>query len=349
MRDPLQSLFVLGSSHHEAPLEIRESITLSADAAEKFRDRLLVGGGLRECLVVNTCNRLEIYGLAEDGITEDQIRARVCAQAGIDPALFERHSFWHTNLAVLQHALEVSAGIDSQMVGETEIAGQMKDAYAAARDAGSTGPILNRVFQKCFQAAKSARSQTAIGRGQISIGNIAADLAGRIFGRLGDSRTLLVGSGEVAERTAKALMERGAGDITVSSRRFERAKQLAHDFGGAVVEFANCTAHLGLFDIVISSTAARHSVIGADCVREAMRRRPERPLFLLDLAVPRDIAPEAASADNVYLYNLDDLAGIANENLAQRKAEIEHARAILKAHAWRLWLQLRRRTLLPTS
>ena len=347
MRDKLQSLFVLGSSHHEAPLDVRDHIALSAKEARELRDTLLADGEFRECLVVNTCNRLEIYGLAGDGISEEQVRSRICARANLDRGLFDRHSFWHTNLAVLQHALEVSAGIDSQMVGETEIAGQIKDAYASARDAGCTGPILNRVFQKCFQAAKSVRTQTAIGRGQVSIGNIAADLAGRIFGRLADSRALLLGSGEVAEKTAKALMALGAGDITISSRRFERAKQLAHAFGGAVVEFDNCTAHLGRFDIIISSTAAQHPILEAPRIRSAMRQRPDRPLFLLDLAVPRDIDPAAAAMDNVYLYNLDDLAEIANENLAQRKAEIERARAILKAHAWRLWLQLRRHTLAP--
>jgi len=347
MRDVLQSLFVLGSSHHEAPLEVRERFALSGAQTLELQAQLSEDPGIRECLVLSTCNRLEIYGIAsdKDGF-EEHLRDKLCATKGIERELFDRHSFWHTNLNVLQHAFEVSAGLDSQMVGETEILGQMKAAYVQAKEANATGTVLNRLFEKSFQAAKSARTQTGITRGQISIGNVAVDLASRIFGKLDKSRVLLLGSGEVGEKTAQALKSRGVADIAVSSRTYDNAHRLAHEFKGAAIDFEDFVSQLHHFDIVIGSTSAPGSLLSKEVVHAAMRTRPEQPLFLIDLAMPRDIDPTVEALENIYLYNLDDLSKIANENLAARRAEIERARDILKAHAWNLWLQLRRRELM---
>ena len=346
MSEVLQSLFVLGSTHHEAPLKVRERMALSADKASSLQQQLHALEQIRECLVVNTCNRVEIYGLATDPQVEDTIRDQLCACNGVSRELLDAHSSWHTNLDVLQHAFEVSSGLDSQMVGETDILGQMKDAYAEARKAKCTGSVLNRLFEKSFQAAKSARTQTAITRGQVSIGNVAVDLANRIFGHLRDSRVLLLGSGDVAEKTAQSLNSRGVADITVTSRTFENAHTLAHSLGGAAIEFDDFAAQLKRFDIVISSTAAPAAILDRSMIAAALKQRPERPFFLIDVALPRDIDPTVDKLENVYLYNLDDLSTIANENLELRKAEIERARTILKGYAWTLWLQLRRRTLL---
>lgn len=347
MSDALQHLFVVGSSHREAPLELRERFSLDAASAADLRRQLHEHPSIRECVVLNTCNRVEIYGLASTPDAQESVRELFCKTCGVERELFDSHSFGWNNLEVLHHALEVSTGLDSQMVGETEILQQMKSAYAAAREAGTTGVVLNRLFEKSFQAAKSARSQTGITRGQISVGTVAVDLAARIFGKLDKSRVLLLGSGEVAEKTAQALQSRGVSDICVSSRTMANAQALAHLFGGAAIDFADFPRQLHNFDIVIGSTSADHAVVDRAMVREVLRQRPERPLFLIDLALPRDIDPAVNELENVYLYNLDDLSSIANENLAQRKAEIEHARRILKDHAWRLWLQLRRRTLMP--
>jgi glutamyl-tRNA reductase len=349
MSEALQSLFVLGSTHREAPLELRERIALSAETAAALQDELHALDTICECLVVNTCNRLEIYGLSTDPEIEDTIRALLCARNGVSRELFNAHSFWYTNLDVLQHALEVSTGLDSQMVGETEILGQMKSAYANARAAKCTGIVLNRLFEKSFQAAKSARTQTGINRGQVSIGNVAVDLARRIFGHLKDSSVLLLGSGEVAELTAQALKSRGVTDISVASRTFENAHTLAHSLGGAAIEFEDFAAQLQRFDIIISSTGAPHNVLDKAMIAGALKHRPERPFFLIDLALPRDIEPTVDKLENVYLYNLDDLSIISNENLELRKAEIERARMILKGYAWTLWLQLRRRALIPAK
>ncbi|MGB1127931.1 MAG: glutamyl-tRNA reductase [Opitutales bacterium] len=344
MADVLQSLFVLGSSHHQAPLEVRERFALNAEQTLNLQAALGEDPDIRECLVLSTCNRLEIYGItSEESGSEEHVRAKICRRQGIDRELFDRHAYWRTNLDVLQHALEVSAGLDSQMVGETEILGQMKDAYAAAKEAGATGKVLNRVFEKSFQAAKSARTQTGISRGQISIGNVAVDLASRIFGKLNKSRVLLLGSGEVGEKTAQALKSRGISEIAVSSRTFENAHRLAHALNGSAIDFEDFAGQLHRFDIIIGSTAAPGALLSKAVVAEALRMRPDQPLFLIDLALPRDVDPGVEDLDNVYLYNLDDLATIANENLEARTAEIERARKILQAHAWNLWLQIRRR------
>lgn len=345
MSEVLQSLFVLGSSHHQAPLEVRENFALTQEETDALQKQLYSNEHIRECAIVNTCNRLEIYGLATKPDIETTIRNHLCDSHGIKRELFDAHSFWHTNLEALQHALEVSTGLDSQMVGETDILGQMKSAYASARDLGCTGTVLNRLFEKSFQAAKAARSQTAITRGQVSIGNVAVDLASRIFGKLSSSRVLLLGSGDVAEKTAQALKSRGVADITVSSRTYENAHALAHQLGGAAIEFSDYEQQLARFDIIICSTAAPSTILNAANLKPALKRRPESPCFLIDLAMPRNISTDVETLDSVYLYNLDDLSAIANENLEQRHAEIENARAILKRHAWTLWLQLRRREL----
>jgi glutamyl-tRNA reductase len=347
MNDALQSLFVLGSTHHQAPLEVRERMALTADDAARLQQELHAHTDIRECLVVNTCNRVEVYGLGTNGSNiENTIRDYLCARNGVSRELLDAHSCWHTNLDVLQHAFEVSCGLDSQMVGETDILGQMKEAYANARAAKCTGSVLNRLFEKSFQAAKSARTQTGITRGQVSIGNVAVDLANRIFGHLRDSRVLLMGSGDVAEKTAQSLKSRGVADITVASRTFENAHLLAHRLGGAAIELSDFGAQLKRFDIVISSTSAPGLILERDMIAAALKQRPDRPFFLIDVALPRDIAPTADTLENVYLYNLDDLSTIANENLELRKAEIERARTILKGYAWNLWLQLRRRTMM---
>jgi len=347
MGDSLQSLFVLGSSHNEASLEVREQLALSAESLKDLQRDLVDDEIIRECLVVNTCNRLEVYGLANSSEdTEERVRDALCRAQGVSRELLDKHSFWYTNLNVLQHALEVSSGLDSQMVGETEILGQMKEAYAQAKATGATGSVLNRLFEKSFQAAKSARTQTGITRGQVSIGNVAVDLATRIFGKLDKSRVLLLGSGEVGEKTAQALKSRKVADISVSSRTYENAHRLAHELKGAAIDFDDFIEQLHHFDIIIGSTSAPGFLLSREVVRKTMQTRPERPLFLIDLALPRDIDPGVESLENVYLYNLDDLSTIANENLEARRSEIEKARNILQGHAWNLWLQLRRRELM---
>jgi glutamyl-tRNA reductase len=346
MSEVLESLFVLGTSHHATPLEVRERFALTQPEALELQKLLHQHEGIIECLVLNTCNRLEIYGLADCVERVEEIRGLFCDTQKVPEKLFSQYAYSHNNLETLQHVLEVSAGLDSQMVGETDILGQLKQAYATAHEADCTGKVLNRLFEKSFQAAKAARTQTGITRGQVSVGNVVVDLASRIFGKLNYSRVLLVGSGEVSEKTAQALKSRGVADISVSSRTYENAHKLAHGLGGTAIDFEDFEAELGYFDIIICSTAAPSTLLSKEVMASTMKQRPERPCFLIDLALPRDVAPAVAELENVYLYNLDDLSSIANENLEARNAEIEKAREILKKHAWNLWLQLRRRELM---
>jgi glutamyl-tRNA reductase len=343
-KDP-RALFVIGSSHHEAPLAVRERFALTNEETLDLQNTLHAVDGIEEILVLNTCNRLEFYGVSTVSGIEKTIIDQLVEKHRFERALFDQHAFLRRNLDAIQHVLEVAAGIDSQMVGETEIVGQLKSAYATASSAKTTGPVLNRLMERALQAAKNARSRFAITSGQVSIGSVAVELAERIFGKLSHSHVLLLGSGEVAEKTAQSLRSRGVASIAVSSRRFENARALAHSFGGAAIDFEDFPGQLANYDIIIGSTRAPGTILTSARIRSALQKRPNRPFFLIDLAVPRDIDPTLQSLESVFLYDLDDLAKIANENLTQRKAEIVHVRKLLNRSAWSIWLQLNRHAL----
>ena len=343
----LQSLFVLGCSHHETPLEVRERLALSPDKIPALLQELRECRDFSESLVLSTCNRLEIYVHARNENAQHSIREILCRSLNIKNELLAAHAYRLHNLSAIQHAFSLAAGLDSQILGETEILGQMKQALATAQEFENTGSILNRLFEKSFQTAKIVRTQTGIDKGQVSIGNIAADLAKRIFGKLQNSRVLLIGSGEVGQRTAQALRNRGVQQLAVSSRTTQNAEHLAAQLDADHLPFKQIHKSLEQFDIVISSTAAPGLILRHEDFRAARRVRPAQPFFLIDLAMPRDLDPSLNKLENCYLYNLDDLAAIANENLARRNAECEQAHVLLNAQAWQLWLQLRRRSFMP--
>jgi glutamyl-tRNA reductase len=334
------TLFTLGASHHNTPIELREKLALTADKMTVFCERLNRLAGLREYAVLNTCNRVEFYGLADSAETVANLQKEFCAFQGFSATEFDAIRLHALNQQAIHHLIEVSSGLVSQMLGETEILGQVKEAYAAAQTRRSTGPVLNRVFQKTFQYAKYIRSHTAITEGQISVANVAVDLATKIFGDLAEARILLLGAGEIGDKTAKAFQSRGARSLTVASRRLERAQELAATLGAIALPFEQWADQLADFDIVVCSTSAPQTVVTQDTISQAMKKRPARPLFLIDLALPRDVDPAAAEAENVFLYNLDDLAKIAEENLAARTAEVKRAREILTEKANALWEQI---------
>lgn len=335
-----QTLFLLGANHHRTPIELREKLALTAEKMNAFLAQLDRLPGLREHAVLNTCNRVEFYGLAENAETVVKLQSAFCAFQGFSEPEFAAIRQQALDRAAIEHLIEVSSGLDSQMLGETEILGQVKEAYAAAQARRSVGPVLNRVFQKTFQYAKYIRSHTAITEGQISVANVAVDLATKIFGNLADARILLLGAGEIGEKTAKAFLSRGANTLTVASRRLERARELASALGATALPFEQWAGRLHDFDIVVCSTAAPDIVVSRDIIRSAMKLRRARPLFFIDLALPRDVDPAASDEENVFLYNLDDLAKIAEENLAARTAEVKRAREILAEKAGALWTQL---------
>jgi glutamyl-tRNA reductase len=333
-------LFLLGASHHTAPLGLREKLALAGDKLDALRGELQSLAGLREFAVLNTCNRVEIYGVAAQPGAVARLQETLCTLTQMDMTVFAQIRLELHDRAAIQHLLEVAAGIDSQVVGETEILGQVKDAYAAAQTGGTTGPVLNRVFQKAFQAAKHARTHTAIGEGRISVASVAVDLALKIFGDLRRCRVLVLGAGEIGEKTARAFKSRDAGKMAVTSRNFQRAEELARAFEAQAIPFDRMTEALTLFDIAVCSTAAPDAVVTAAMTAAVMRRRAVRPLFFIDLAVPRNIDPGVADLPNVFLYNLDDLAKISGENLALRQAEMERVRALLAEKAEALWRQV---------
>ena len=334
------TLFLLGYSHRTAPLEIRERIALSPEQLAQFYTMRQEIPELAECVLLNTCNRVEVYGVSKNTNIKNDVVNYFARLHQHKPEGFENFGYWKTNQDVIAHAFEVAAGLDSQMVGENEILGQIKTAYALATKQEATGPIIHRIFQKSFQAAKWARSHTGISQGHVSIGNVAVDLAKRICGELADIKLLVVGTGEVGQKTAKALHSRGAKQITVASRSIERAYQCAKELAAAAISFDSLATHLADADIVICSSQASSAIIQANTLKQIVKKRSARPLFFIDLGMPRNVESSVARISNVYLYNLDNLSQVANENLKARENEILKARASLHSKAAGLWQKL---------
>jgi glutamyl-tRNA reductase len=337
METPSPVLFLLGASHHTAPLAVREKLALDDARVAALAVRLRAIAGLREFALLNTCNRVEVYGVAHGPDTLAALRDILGAVTGCTPVELDSAVALRQNHEAIAHLFAVASGLDSQIIGETEILGQVKQAYDGALGQRWTGPVLNRVFQKTFQAAKHIRTHTAIGVGQISIATVAVDLAGRIFGELAGTRILVIGAGEIGLKTVQAFQGRGATSITVASRTLARAEEAAALAGGWALSLAGLPEAVAGADIIASSTSSPDFILTREMVAAGIKRRPARPLFLIDLALPRDVDPAAAQLANVFLYNLDDLAGIAEGNLAQREAEVAKCRAILAERTSALW------------
>ena len=332
--------FLLGATHKTASLDVREKLSLTSEAALGLQDQLAAIDGLREVTMLSTCNRGEFYCVASHSEVSQRVQKLFCEDRKVDDAQFNEIKLSLTGKEAVRHLLEVASGIDSQMLGETEIFGQVKDAYQAAHARGRTGPVLNRLFQKAFQAAKHVRSSTAITAGQVSVANVAVELAITIFGSLDSARILLLGTGDIGEKTAKAFRSRGAASLSVSGRNAERTSQLAAELSATPLSFDDRLHRLSEFDVVVCATAAPTTVIDRDPVEVAMRRRPARPLFFIDLALPRDVDPSAAKLQNVFLYDLDDLARIADENRAAREIELTKCRELVREKTEALWRQI---------
>ena len=347
IREASSSLHLLGSSHRVADLAARERISLPPDAIDDFYLGLEGLPGLHECLILNTCNRTEIYGASEENFAPECLHDYLSDFRQIDPEFLRRHSYLRSGEQVIRHLFEVTAGIDSQMVGETEILGQVKKAYEDACRRKASGKMLNRLFQKGFQAAKWARTNTGISKGQVNLGNVLCELARRIFGKVAACRLLVVGAGEVAESAIESFKSRGSQAITVTGRTFDwcplsrrKPDELAEKFGGFALSFDDFKKSLHFFDVILTSTASGKALIDLEDIRECMRKRPSQPLFLIDAAVPRNIDERASKVDNVFLYNMDDVSDIANENLKSRMAEVDHCKSALGQRALRLWQQM---------
>lgn len=321
-------IFVAGLNHRTAPVELREQLAVSHARLGCHGCRLKIGADLGEVVLLSTCNRVEVYGVSHRLNGKVDTVFRHLTTSGIDfrPMMY----VWEQREAV-EHLFRVTSGLDSMVLGETEITGQVKQAYETARQHGLTGPVFNRLFQKAFHTAKQIRTRTAIGRGATSVGSVAVELAEKIFGqRLADQTVMIIGAGAMGESCVRHLARKGARSLLVSNRSFARAEQLAAQFGGRAVRFDDVGAALCEVDIVVSSTGCPKTILQRADIEAAMRVRGQRPLFLIDIAVPRDIAPEVQQLDNVYLYNIDDLEAIVRDNVRAREQELAQCRAIIE-------------------
>jgi glutamyl-tRNA reductase len=322
------NILCAGINHHIAPVEVRERFSVQQHEVVDVLKQIREIDGLSEAVVVSTCNRVEFYtaGICPARSLEG-LRGLLTARAGVEAPLYH-----HDTPTSVRHLFRVASGLDSMVLGETEILGQVKQAYAAATEAGSTSRLLNRLFQSAFRVAKAVRSDTGITRGATSVGSVAVELAGKIFGDLSNHRVMILGAGDTSERTARSLVSRGVKTVIVSNRTFERAAQLAAEIGGMAIHFDNWHREFDDVDILISSTSAPHALLDRKKLEPVLRRRGGRPLFLIDLAVPRDIDPDVNSLDGVFLYDIDSLQDIARRSLAIRQQEVEHCERIINHH-----------------
>jgi glutamyl-tRNA reductase len=320
----------LGLSHHTAPVELREKFAIPDTEVAPTAAELAKHEGLGEAVIVSTCNRVEFYAAGESSAqaTESLVKF-IAARAG------EPHAdafFRHASQRSIRHLFRVVSGLDSMVLGETEILGQVKKAYLAAQAAGATGRHLNKLFQRAFNVAKEVRTNTNITRGAVSVGSVAVDLAERIFGRLKECHVMILGAGETSEMTAGALQARGVKAIFVANRSYERAAALAAKMGGKEIHFEEWDSDFHVVDILIGSTAAPHPVVTREKLQPLMRTRQDRPLFCIDLAVPRDFEPSINDLEGVYLYDIDSLQQIANHSMAVRQQEVAVCEELIERH-----------------
>ena len=321
----------LGLSHKTAPIELREKFAIGDLHLGEVSVQLTKIPGLAEAAVVSTCNRVEYYVAAEDPAHGMETLVNfVTERTGQLP---EEPAFVHLRGAEsIRHLFRVVSGMESMVLGETEILGQVKKAYQAAQESGATSRHLNKLFQRAFNVAKEVRTKTGITRGAVSVGSASVDLAEKIFGKLDHCKVMILGAGETAEMTAKALQLRGAKAIFVSNRTYDRAHALAESLGGKAIHFEEWEREFDTLDILIGSTGAPHAVVTVPKLRPLMHRRADRPLFCMDLAVPRDFEPAINDIEGVYLYDIDALQGIADASLQDRQRELARCEEMIERH-----------------
>jgi glutamyl-tRNA reductase len=322
------NLFCVGISHHTANVETLERYVAQSAVDCVVREM----SGCAEALLLTTCNRVEVYAASSAPVATATIARCLLRETSSAPRDAESGFYRYEAEECVQHLFRVASGLDSMVVGETEILGQAKKAYATARASGGAGPYLHRLFQRAFRVAKQVRSRTEITRGAVSIGSVAVDLAQKIFGELSSRKVLILGAGETSERTARALISRGVSDLRVTNRSDKRAASLVALVGGRVIPFEAWLEECREVDILISSTAAKEALLTREKLAPMIRERSDRPLFIIDIAVPRDVAPEVNEMEGVYLYDIDSLQSIAEQSLALRRQQIAAGEEIIADH-----------------
>ncbi len=323
-------ILCFGLSHHTAPVELREKFAIPDGELAAAAQALAKARGVGEAVIVSTCNRVELYVAAEDPVhgfaaVDEFVAARGTATYG--------EAFYRLPTGQsLRHLFRVVSGLESMVLGETEILGQVKKAYQAAQQSGATGRHLNKFFQRAFNVAKEVRTNTNITRGSVSVGSVAVELAEKIFGNLARCHVMILGAGEMSELTAGALKARGVKTIFVANRSYDRAAALAQAMAGKAVHFDEWQNEFHDVDILIGSTAAPHHVLTVEKLAPIMRTRRDRPLFCIDLAVPRDIDPAVNGIDGVYLYDIDSLQAIADHSMNTRRGELTICEQMIERH-----------------
>ena len=321
------NLFCIGLSHHTADVATREQFAGGATTESILRQT-----SCAEALFLTTCNRVEVYAVSDRRISTDEIARCLMRKIDGDSHNYAPPFYRYEADKCVQHLFRVASGLDSMVVGESEIFGQAKKAYEMARQSGAAGPYLHRLFQRAFRVAKQVRTHTDIARGAVSVGSVAVDLAQRIFGKLSECKVLVLGAGETSERTARALISRGVSDLRVSNRSADRACQLAQAVGGRAIPFDQWAAQCSEIDILITSTASETPLLTREKLAPMLRERLDRPLFIIDIAVPRDVDPSVNEMEGVYLYDIDSIRSVAEQSLALRRKQIAAAEGIIAEH-----------------
>lgn len=336
------TFITLGLSHHSAPIEARERLAFTDSELPAALARLRGLAGVSEAAILSTCNRTEILAVAEPDLAPQLVewwRRELDAPAG----LIEQFVYTHRDQNAVLHALRVASGLDSMVVGEPQILGQMKDSFAVATQERALGPVLSRLFQHAFAVAKVVRSRTQVGAHPVSVAYAAVQMARQIFSELGDQTALLIGAGDTVQLIARHLRGQGVGRIVVANRSLDRAERLAREVHGYAIALTDLHAYLGDADLVVSSTAARDHVVDQAAMRQALRKRRRKPVFMIDLAVPRDLDPAIAELEDVYLYTLDDLRNVIAANLQARAEAAKQGEALVEDYARQFtrWLESR--------
>ena len=339
-------IIVVGVNHTTAPVELRETLAFNEAETPEALKALLEYDEVREGCILSTCNRVEVYGWVDDG-GEEAIKDFLCSTKGVDTRDLEPHLYRHRGDDAVRHLFKVICGLDSMVLGEPQIGGQVKDAYELALKEKATGLVLNQLMKKAISVAKRVRSETGIGEHAVSVSFAAVELAKKIFDTFEKREAMLIGAGEMAELAARHLVSHGVGRLVVANRTLERAQRLAQELGGEPVSLESLEDELVRADIVISSTASQEVIIKREQVERAMKRRRYRPVFFIDIAVPRDIDPEVGRVENVYLYDIDDLETVVEENRKRRAKEAERALQIIEREVEQFKVWMREQSVIP--
>lgn len=323
-------IVLVGTSHQSAPVDVRERLALPPGDVGEALSRLVQQPGLQEAMILSTCNRVEVvaYGAEPAGALES-VRAFLAAERGFSDAELQRYTYCHRGDAAVRHLFSVTSGLESMILGEPQIVGQVKQAYDVARQQGTTGPFLDRLLQCCFATSKRVRTETDISRNAVSVAFAAVELGRNIFGDLSGKKALLVGAGKMSSLVARHLTGRGVTDIVVASRSFDHAAELAAECGGRPVHWEEGLLQLSAVDIAVSCTHSPGFVLSYEDVEAAVRLRRGQPLFLIDIAVPRDIDPRANELDNAYLYDIDGLQDVVDANRDARRKASQEAKLLI--------------------